>query len=49
MRRLLLLGAAASLVATTAVHAHHSYAATYDVTRQVKAALSADPSVLYAG
>jgi hypothetical protein len=36
MRRLLLLGAAASLVATTAVHAHHSYAATYDVTRQVK-------------
>jgi len=36
MRRLLLFGVAASLVATTAVHAHHSYAATYDVTRQVK-------------
>ena len=36
MRKLLLLGAAASLVATSAVHAHHSYAATYDVTRQVK-------------
>jgi len=36
MRRLLLFGAAASIVATTAVHAHHSYAATSDVTRQVK-------------
>ena len=36
MRRFLLFGVAASFVATTAVHAHHSYAATYDVTRQVK-------------
>jgi len=35
MRRLLLV-AAASLVASTAAYAHHSYAATYDVTREVK-------------
>ena len=36
MRRFLLFAAAASIAATTAVQAHHSYAATYDVTRQVK-------------
>ena len=35
MRRLLLV-VAASLVASTAAYAHHSYAATYDVTREVK-------------
>jgi uncharacterized protein DUF6152 len=36
MRRVLLLAVAASIVAGTAAHAHHSYAATYDVTREVK-------------
>ena len=35
MRRLLLV-AAASLVASTVAYAHHSYAATYDVTLEVK-------------
>ena len=36
MRRLLLFGAAISFIASTAAYAHHSYAATYDVTREVK-------------
>jgi len=36
MRKLLLFFAVASLAAATSVHAHHSYAATYDATRQVK-------------
>ena len=36
MRRLLLFAAAASFAASTAAYAHHSYAATYDVTREVK-------------
>src|SRR5437660_4499296 len=36
MRNVLLCAVAASLVAGTAAHAHHSYAATYDVTREVK-------------
>ncbi len=36
MRRMLLLVAAAAFVAGTAVSAHHSYAATYDVSKQVK-------------
>jgi hypothetical protein len=36
MRKLLLFFAVASLAAAASVHAHHSYAATYDATRQVK-------------
>jgi len=36
MRRMLLLVATVALVAGTAVSAHHSYAATYDVSKQVK-------------
>ena len=36
MRRVLLFAAAVSCAATTAAFAHHSYAATYDVTREVK-------------
>ena len=35
MRRIL-LATAAMLIACTAAYAHHSYAATYDVTREVK-------------
>lgn len=34
MRRIL-FGAAAMLIAATAAYAHHSYAATYDVNREV--------------
>jgi hypothetical protein len=36
MRRLLLLVIGTALVTATAAYAHHSYAATYDVTREVK-------------
>jgi hypothetical protein len=36
MRRLLLLIVTATLLAGTAVYAHHSYGATYDVSKQVK-------------
>lgn len=36
MRRVLLLAIGAALVAGTAAYAHHSYAATYDVSREVK-------------
>lgn len=36
MRRVLLLAIGAALVAGTATYAHHSYAATYDVSREVK-------------
>ncbi len=36
MRRVLLLVIAAALVASTGVYAHHSYAATYDVGKQVR-------------
>ena len=36
MRRLLLFVAAVSVVASGAAYAHHSYAATYDVTKEVK-------------
>jgi len=36
MRRSLFLIAAAILFASTAAHAHHSYAATYDTTREIK-------------
>jgi len=36
MRRMLLLVIGAALTAVTAVDAHHSYAATYDVSKQVK-------------
>jgi len=36
MRRLLLFVAIVALVAGTVVSAHHSYAATYDVSKQVK-------------
>jgi len=35
MRRILLSAVAAALVACTAAYAHHSYASTYDVNRQV--------------
>src|SRR5260370_25989934 len=35
MRRILLSVIAAALMAATAAYAHHSYAATYDVTREV--------------
>jgi len=36
MRRVILLAIAAALVAGTAAYAHHSYGATYDVTKEVK-------------
>src|SRR5437016_14210152 len=36
MRRIILLAVAAALMACTAAYAHHSYASTYDVTKQVK-------------
>ena len=36
MRRVLLLVAAASLVAGTGAYAHHSYGATYDLSREIK-------------
>jgi hypothetical protein len=36
MRRIFLFATAATLLACTAAYAHHSYAATYDVSRQVK-------------
>jgi hypothetical protein len=36
MRKIVWLAIAATLMAGTAAHAHHSYAATYDVTREVK-------------
>ena len=36
MTRRVLLAVAATLVACTAAYAHHSYAATYDVTREIK-------------
>jgi len=36
MRRMLFLVIGAALSAGTAVYAHHSYAATYDVSREVK-------------
>src|SRR5215470_19723292 len=35
MRRIVLLTVAAALLACTAAYAHHSYASTYDVTKQV--------------
>ena len=35
MRRMLFVVLAATLVAGTATYAHHSYAATYDVTKKV--------------
>ncbi len=36
MRKIIWFAVAAMLVACTAAYAHHSYAATYDVTREVK-------------
>jgi len=36
MRRMLLLVSAAALVAGTAAYAHHSYGATYDVSKEIK-------------
>src|SRR2546429_5528773 len=36
MRRIVLLTIAAALLVSTAVYAHHSYGATYDVSKQVK-------------
>jgi hypothetical protein len=36
MRRILLSTVALALAATTGVYAHHSYAATYDVSKEVK-------------
>ena len=36
MRRMLLLVAVAALVTGSAAYAHHSYAATYDVKKEVK-------------
>ena len=36
MRRHILLIIAATLLVSTAAYAHHSYAATYDTTKQVK-------------
>ena len=36
MRKILWLALGAVLAASTAAYAHHSYAATYDVTREVK-------------
>jgi hypothetical protein len=35
MRRILFFAVAAALLASTAAYAHHSYASTYDVTKQV--------------
>jgi len=35
MRRILLLTSAVALVTATGAYAHHSYAATYDITREV--------------
>jgi hypothetical protein len=36
MRRILLFVIGAAVVMSTAAYAHHSYAATYDVTKEVK-------------
>ena len=36
MRKIIWFAVVAMLVACTAAYAHHSYAATYDVTREVK-------------
>src|SRR5436190_24081720 len=36
MRKLFLLAVAAMLMSSVAAHAHHSYAATYDTTKEVK-------------
>ena len=36
MRRIVLFALAAALLLSTAVYAHHSYGATYDVSKQVK-------------
>ena len=36
MRKILWLALAAMLAASSAAYAHHSYAATYDVTREIK-------------
>jgi Family of unknown function (DUF6152) len=36
MRRITLLVVAAALLATTAAYAHHSYGATYDVSKEIK-------------
>jgi hypothetical protein len=36
MRNLFVAGAAAALLAATAASAHHSYSATYDVSKEVK-------------
>ena len=36
MRRVFLLAVAAALAASTVAYAHHSYAATYDVGKEVK-------------
>jgi hypothetical protein len=35
MRRIILLAVAGALLVCTAAYAHHSYASTYDVTKQV--------------
>ena len=35
MRRILFVAFAAALASATAAYAHHSYAATYDVTREI--------------
>ena len=36
MRRIIFLAIAAALLAGTAAYAHHSYGATYDVSKQIK-------------
>src|SRR6516164_6059916 len=36
MRRIVVLAIAAALLVGTAAYAHHSYGATYDVTKEVK-------------
>jgi hypothetical protein len=36
MRRITLLVVAAALLATTVAYAHHSYGATYDVSKEIK-------------
>jgi hypothetical protein len=36
MRRVLLLSVAAALLAGTAAYAHHSYGATYDVSKEIR-------------
>jgi hypothetical protein len=36
MRRIIFLAIAAALLAGTATYAHHSYGATYDVSKQIK-------------